>query len=95
MTPRDNARQRIASRPSWSIPADRVRPFQARREQLRRGRQQLERLLERLSDAYLQTLIPLAEYRRRRQDLEQRRGRWRARATSWRLRPNASKLWPA
>jgi site-specific DNA recombinase len=46
--------------------------LQARREQLRRGRQQLEGQLERLSDAYLQTVIPLAEYRRRRQDLEQR-----------------------
>jgi hypothetical protein len=31
MTPCDNARQRIASRPSWSIPIDRVRPFQALR----------------------------------------------------------------
>ena len=46
--------------------------LQARREQLRRGRQQLEGQLERLSDAYLQAVIPLAEYRRRRQDLEQR-----------------------
>jgi site-specific DNA recombinase len=48
--------------------------LQARREQLRRGRQQLEGQLERLSDAYLQAVIPLAEYRRRRQDLEQRLG---------------------
>jgi hypothetical protein len=48
--------------------------LQARREQLRRGRQQLAGQLERLSDAYLQAVIPLAEYRRRRQDLEQRLG---------------------
>src|SRR5262245_51037041 len=46
--------------------------LQARREQMRRGRQQLEAQLERLSEAYLQGVIPLAEYRRRRQTLEQR-----------------------
>jgi len=46
--------------------------LQARREQLRRGRQQLEAQLDRLSEAYLQGVMPLAEYRRRRQTLEQR-----------------------
>jgi site-specific DNA recombinase len=46
--------------------------LQARREQVRRGRQQLEAQLDRLSEAYLQGVIPLAEYHRRRQTLEQR-----------------------
>jgi hypothetical protein len=46
--------------------------LQARREQVRRGRQQLEAQLDRLSEAYLQGVIPLAQYRRRRQTLEQR-----------------------
>jgi site-specific DNA recombinase len=46
--------------------------LQARREQWRRGRQQLEAQLDRLSEAYLQGVMPLAEYRRRRQTLEQR-----------------------
>jgi site-specific DNA recombinase len=46
--------------------------LQARREQLRRGRTNLERQLERLTEAYLLAAIPLAEYQRRRQALEQR-----------------------
>jgi site-specific DNA recombinase len=46
--------------------------LQARREQVRRGRQQLEAQLDRLSEAYLQGVMPLAEYRRRRPTLEQR-----------------------
>ena len=46
--------------------------LQARREQVRRGHQQREAQLERLSEAYLQGVIPLAEYQRRRQTLEQR-----------------------
>jgi Recombinase/Recombinase zinc beta ribbon domain len=49
-----------------------LQELQARREQLRRGRQQLEAQLDRLSEAYLQGVMPLAEYRRRRQTLEQR-----------------------
>ncbi len=46
--------------------------MQARRENLRRGRRSLERQLERLTEAYLSEVIPLAEYERRRRDLEQR-----------------------
>jgi site-specific DNA recombinase len=38
--------------------------LQARREQLRRGRTNLERQLERLTEAYLLAAIPLAEYQR-------------------------------
>jgi site-specific DNA recombinase len=46
--------------------------LQARREQLRQGQLGLERQLERLTEAYLLAVIPLAEYQRRRQVLEQR-----------------------
>ena len=44
--------------------------LQARRENLRKGRVQLQSQLERLSEAYLHGIIPLAEYERRRRDLE-------------------------
>jgi site-specific DNA recombinase len=43
-----------------------------RQENLRRGRAALGRQLERLTEAYLGEIIPLAEYHRRRKDLEQR-----------------------
>ena len=46
--------------------------FKARQENLRRGRTALGRQLERLTEAYLGEVIPLEEYRRRREDLEQR-----------------------
>ena len=46
--------------------------LQARQENLRRGRASLEQQLNRLTEAYLATVIPLAEYQRRRQELEQR-----------------------
>ena len=46
--------------------------LQARRENLRRGRVSLEHQLDRLSEAYLQGIIPLAEYQRRRRELEQK-----------------------
>jgi len=46
--------------------------MQARRENLRRGRKSLERQLERLTEAYLAEVIPLAEYERRRRDIEAR-----------------------
>jgi site-specific DNA recombinase len=46
--------------------------LQARRENLRRGRTQVEQQLERLTEAYLNGIIPLAEYQRRRGDLQQR-----------------------
>jgi site-specific DNA recombinase len=44
----------------------------ARREALRRGRGHLHQQLERLTDAYLRSVIPLDEYERRRRELEQR-----------------------
>ena len=46
--------------------------LKARQENLRRGRSALGRQLERLTEAYLGEVIPLAEYQRRRKDLEQR-----------------------
>ncbi len=45
-----------------------------RREQLRRARQRLGQQRERLTDAYVGGVLPLAEYQRRRQDLEQHLG---------------------
>ena len=47
--------------------------FQARRERLRQGKASPAGQLDRLTDAYLGGVIPLAEYRRRRGDLEARR----------------------
>jgi site-specific DNA recombinase len=46
--------------------------LKARQENLHQGRSALGRQLERLTEAYLAEIIPLAEYQRRRKDLEQR-----------------------
>jgi site-specific DNA recombinase len=46
--------------------------LKARRENLREGRAALGRQLERLTEAYLGEVISLAEYERRRRDLEHR-----------------------
>jgi site-specific DNA recombinase len=46
--------------------------LQALRKQLRTGRVHLAQQLGRLTEAYLANVIPLAEYQRRRHDLEQR-----------------------
>ncbi len=46
--------------------------LQARRENLRKGRASLAQQLDRLTEAYLQGVIPLSEYERRRRELEQR-----------------------
>lgn len=46
--------------------------LQARRENLRKAHVSLTHQLERLTEAYLGSVIPLAEYQRRRQDLEQK-----------------------
>ena len=46
--------------------------LQARRENLRKARVSLEHQMERLTDAYLATVLQLAEYKRRHQELEQR-----------------------
>ena len=48
--------------------------LKARQENLRQGRAALGRQLERLTEAYLGEVIPLAEYQRRRKDLQQRDG---------------------
>ncbi|MBI4790401.1 MAG: recombinase family protein [Chloroflexi bacterium] len=45
---------------------------QARRENLRKARVSLDHQLERLTEAYLSSVLLLAEYQRRRQDLEQK-----------------------
>jgi site-specific DNA recombinase len=44
----------------------------ARRENLRKGRASLQQQLDRLTDAYLHSIIPLEEYERRRRELEQK-----------------------
>jgi len=46
--------------------------LQARRAQVRKARTSLEGQLERLTEAYMAAVLPLAEDKRRRQDLEQR-----------------------
>jgi site-specific DNA recombinase len=46
--------------------------WQARRDNLRRGQASLGQQLERLTEAYLGGVIPLAEYKRRRADMEKR-----------------------
>jgi site-specific DNA recombinase len=46
--------------------------FQMRRENLRKGGAGLRQQLERLTDAYLHSVMPLAEYERRRRELEQK-----------------------
>jgi site-specific DNA recombinase len=46
--------------------------LQARQQNLRRGRAALEQQLNRLTEAYLDAVIPLSEYQRRRCELEQR-----------------------
>ncbi len=46
--------------------------LQARRIQSRQARMSLSGQLERLTEAYMAGVLPLAEYKRRRQELEQR-----------------------
>jgi len=50
------------------------RELQARRENLRQGRASLARRIERLTEAYLSGVLKLAEYDRRRKELERRDG---------------------
>jgi site-specific DNA recombinase len=45
--------------------------LRTRRAQLQAGQAQLSRQLERLTEAFLSDVVPLAEYQRRRQDIEQ------------------------
>ena len=47
--------------------------LQARREAMRKAAAALEKQLERLTEAYLIAVIPVAEYQRRRQELEEKR----------------------
>src|SRR5215212_3157013 len=46
--------------------------LQARRQALRRGQASVQQQMERLTEAYLASIVSLEEYRRRRQDLEQK-----------------------
>ena len=46
--------------------------LQMRRANLRKGQASLDHQIERLTDAYLHAVIPLAEYERRRHELEQK-----------------------
>jgi site-specific DNA recombinase len=46
--------------------------LQARQEALRKGRVTLETQVDRLTQAYLAEIIPLAEYQRRRRALEEK-----------------------
>ena len=46
--------------------------LQSRQENLRRGQVSLEQQLNRLTEAYLSGIIPLAEYERRRKEIEER-----------------------
>src|SRR5262249_40304964 len=46
--------------------------LQARKDALRKGQRSLTHQLERLTEVYLQGVIPLPEYQRRRQDVEQK-----------------------
>ena len=46
--------------------------LQARKEALRKGQLSVTNQLERLTEAYVQGVIPLVEYQRRRQELEQK-----------------------
>jgi site-specific DNA recombinase len=55
--------------------------LQARCLQLRRGQLGLEQQLERLTEAYLLAVLPLAKYQRRRQALERKRQALRAQAS--------------
>jgi site-specific DNA recombinase len=47
--------------------------LQARRENLRQGQVAWQTMLDRLTEAYLNGIIPLTEYQRRRMDLEKKR----------------------
>ena len=46
--------------------------LQSRKQTLRKGQIEISRQLERLTEAYLTSIIPLAEYQRRRSELEQK-----------------------
>jgi site-specific DNA recombinase len=48
--------------------------WQARQENLRKAQASIEQQIERLTAAYLHEVIPLAEYQRRRRELEQKLG---------------------
>ena len=55
--------------------------LQARRDALHKAYNRLSSQLNRLTEAYLQEVIPLAEYQRRRQDLEQKQEGLKAQQT--------------
>ena len=51
--------------------------IQSRKQTLRKAQIEISRQLERLTEAYLISIIPLAEYQRRRSELEQKATPWR------------------
>ena len=56
----------------FSVPLFSNTQLQARKETLRKAQTALTHQLDRLTEAYLLEVIPLAEYQRRRQDVEQK-----------------------
>ena len=65
--------------------------LQARRENLRRACVQIEQQLNRLTEAYLAGIIPLAEYERHRAELEQRMAGLEAQANTLAVQTNRQK----
>src|SRR5260370_29411604 len=49
--------------------------------------------LERLTEAYLMAIIPLAEYQRRRSELEQKSQDWRLKRRNWRPKSIGKLSW--
>ena len=74
--------------------------LQARRTQLQRGQARLQSQVERLTDAYVNQVMPLEQYQRRRQAVEQHLhavARWRdnsTNSTNSRRKRATSKTWP-
>jgi len=71
----------------WWLPQE----LQARRENLRRACVQIEHQLNRLTEAYLAGIIPLAEYERRRSEFEQRVAGLNAQANTLAVQTNRQK----
>ena len=65
--------------------------LQARLEVLRRGKASLEQQLSRLTEAYLSDVIPLIEYKRRREELELRQQALENQAAQLRLQINRNR----
>ena len=66
---------------------------QARREVLRKGRVSIEQQRERLTDAYLSGVMPLAEYQQRRGELEQKEHGLTEQIHQWRDKRRGRRMW--